>query len=164
MTKQTINVDTSKEIKFDRGKVKSDKGKGKSDKGKGQSKKGKGKSENNSTGQTVDYWKHILCWAHFRDKSGKNPNVFAVPLPWRSNPSLLAIQNPTHVTGVTNHEKSNFEHVTLDFTYFPFTTVFITRLKIRLKGDYNELYHLNKKQIYLFSVESYQLDDCEYRS
>ena len=55
VTKQTINVDTSEEIKFDRGKVKSDKGKGKSDKGKGQSKKGKGKSENNSTGQTVDY-------------------------------------------------------------------------------------------------------------
>ena len=55
VTKQTINVDTSEEIKFDSGKAKSDKGKGKSDKGKGQSKKGKGKSENNSTGQTVDY-------------------------------------------------------------------------------------------------------------
>ena len=98
-----------------------------------------------------------------RLKKKKNPNVFAVPLPWRSSTRLLAIQNPTDATGVTNHEKSNFEHVTFDFTYFPFATVFITRLKIRLKGDYNELYHLNKKQIYLFPVDSHQLDDYEYR-
>ena len=53
VTKQTINVDKSEEIKSDSGKAKSDKGKGKSDKGKGQSKKGKGKSENSPTGQSV---------------------------------------------------------------------------------------------------------------
>ena len=58
-----------------------------------------------STTENTFYVEHILG---IRAEK-KNPNVSAVPLPWRSNPSFLAIQNPTHVTGVTNHEKSNFE-------------------------------------------------------